>query len=32
MNSVYKDINAYVCPIPFIITPHISDLYKTTIK
>jgi GR25 family glycosyltransferase involved in LPS biosynthesis len=32
MNSVYKDINAYVCPIPFIITPHISENYKSTIQ
>jgi glycosyl transferase family 25 len=32
MNSIYKDINAFVCPIPFVITPHISDLYKTTIN
>ena len=32
MNSVYKDINAYVCPIPFIITPHISNDYKSTIS
>ena len=32
MNSIYKDINAYVCPIPFIITPHISNIYKSTIN
>lgn len=32
MNSVYKDIAAYVCIIPFVITPHISDDYKTTIE
>ncbi len=32
MNSIYGDINAYVCPIPFIITPHISDDYKSTIS
>ena len=31
-NSIYKDINAYVCPIPFIITPHISENYKSTIN
>ena len=32
MNSVYKDMNAYVCIIPFVITPHISDDYQTTIR
>lgn len=32
MNSVYKDISAYVCIIPFVITPHISDDYNTTIS
>jgi len=32
MNSVYKDISAYVCVVPFVITPHISDDYKTTIS
>ena len=31
MNSIYKDMSAYVCVIPFVITPHISDDYKTTI-
>jgi len=31
MNSIYKDIQAYVCIIPFIITPHISDEYVSTI-
>ena len=31
MNSVYKDILAYVCILPFVITPHISDDYKSTI-
>jgi GR25 family glycosyltransferase involved in LPS biosynthesis len=31
MNTVYKDISAYVCVIPFVITPHISDDYKSTI-
>jgi len=31
MNSIYKDILAYVCIIPFVITPHISDEYKSTI-
>ena len=31
MNSIYKDIQAYVCIIPFIITPHISDDYVSTI-
>lgn len=32
MNTVYKDINAYVCVIPFVMTPHISDDYKSTIS
>jgi GR25 family glycosyltransferase involved in LPS biosynthesis len=32
MNTVYKDISAYVCIIPFVITPHISDDYKSTIE
>jgi len=32
MNSVYKDISAYICIIPFVITPHISDEYKSTIE
>lgn len=32
MNSVYKDISAHVCVIPFVITPHISDDYETTIS
>lgn len=32
MNTVYKDINAYVCPIPFVITPHISDELNTTTR
>jgi len=31
MNSIYKDILAYVCIIPFVITPHISDDYNSTI-
>jgi len=31
MNTIYKDILAYVCIIPFVITPHISDDYKSTI-
>jgi GR25 family glycosyltransferase involved in LPS biosynthesis len=31
-NAVYKDISAYVCIIPFVITPHISDEYKSTIE
>ena len=30
MNSIYKDILAYVCIIPFVITPHISDDYIST--
>ena len=29
MNSFYKQILAYVCIIPFVITPHISDDYKS---
>jgi GR25 family glycosyltransferase involved in LPS biosynthesis len=32
MNCVYKDISAYVSIIPFVITPHISDDYKSTIE
>ena len=32
MNSVYKDISAYVCIIPFVITPHISEEYVSTIS
>ena len=32
MNAIYKDISAYVCLLPFVITPHISDDYKTTIS
>jgi glycosyl transferase family 25 len=31
MNSVYRDINAYVCIIPFVITPHTNKDYKSTI-
>jgi GR25 family glycosyltransferase involved in LPS biosynthesis len=31
MNSAYKDISAYVCVIPFVITPQLSDDYKSTI-
>ena len=31
MNSVYKDMEAYVSIIPFVMTPHISDEYKSTI-
>jgi len=31
MNSVYRDILAFVCIIPFVITPHTSDDYKSTI-
>jgi GR25 family glycosyltransferase involved in LPS biosynthesis len=30
-NSIYKDISAYVCIIPFVVTPHISEDYRTTI-
>lgn len=30
-NTVYKDISAYVSVIPFVITPHINDDYKSTI-
>lgn len=32
MNTIYKDISAYICVIPFVITNHISDEYKSTIK
>ena len=32
MNTAYKDISAYICIIPFIMTPHISDEYKSTIS
>ena len=32
LNSVYKDISAYVCIIPFVITPHISEDYVSTIS
>lgn len=32
MNSIYKDIDAYVCIVPFAITPHISDEYISTIS
>jgi glycosyl transferase family 25 len=32
MNSIYKDISAYVCIFPFVITPHISDDYTSTIS
>lgn len=32
MNSIYKDISAYVSILPFVITPHISDDYETTIN
>jgi len=32
MNSVYKDISAYVCIIPFVITPHVSEDYISTIS
>jgi GR25 family glycosyltransferase involved in LPS biosynthesis len=32
MNSIYKDIDAYVCIFPFAITPHISDEYISTIS
>lgn len=32
MNSMYKDISAYVCILPFVITPHISDDYQSTIQ
>ena len=31
MNSIYKDINAYVSIIPFVTTPHLSDDYESTI-
>ena len=32
MNYVYKELSAYICIIPFVITPHISDDYKSTIS
>lgn len=32
MNSIYKDIDAYVCIFPFVITPHISEEYTSTIS
>ena len=32
LNSVYKDISAYVCIIPFVITPHVSEDYVSTIS
>ena len=32
MNSIYKNTSSYVCIIPFIITPHICDDYKSTIS
>ena len=32
MNSIYKDIDAYVCICPFVITPHISEEYISTIS
>lgn len=31
MNSFYKDINAFICVNPFVITPHLNEEYKTTI-
>jgi len=32
LNSIYKNILAYVSIIPFVMTPHISDDYKSTIS
>ena len=32
MNYVYKELSAYICIIPFVITPHISDDYKSTLS
>ena len=32
MNAVYKDISAYVSVIPFVMTPHISEEFKSTIE
>jgi len=32
MNSVYKDISAYVAIFPFVITPHLNKDYKSTIS
>jgi glycosyl transferase, family 25 len=31
MNTVYKDISAFVCILPIAITPHVSDEYESTI-
>lgn len=31
MNTVYKNISAYVCLSPFVMTPHLSENYKSTI-
>jgi GR25 family glycosyltransferase involved in LPS biosynthesis len=31
LNAIYKELNAFICVTPFIITPHLSDEYKTTI-
>jgi len=32
MNTIYKNINAYVCPIPFVMTKHLHEQYKSTIN
>ena len=32
MNSLYKDMTSFVTILPFVITPHISDDYKSTIS
>jgi len=32
MNSAYKDVSAYVCIAPFVITQHINEAYKSTIE
>ncbi len=31
MNDCYRNINAYVCPIPFVMTKHLYINYKSTI-
>lgn len=31
MNDCYRNINAYVCPIPFVMTKHLHINYKSTI-
>jgi len=31
MNDIYSKMNAYVCPIPFVMTKHLHVNYKSTI-